>query len=92
MNDFAVSVAAVSKRYGKFAALDGLDLEVERGSIVGLVGPNGAGKTTLISLLVGALRPDAGTVRVLGHDLLADKRKVLASIGHMPQAPVLYRT
>ena len=91
MAERAVAVSGVSKRYGKVVALNGLDLEVARGSILGLVGPNGAGKTTLIRVLVGALRPDAGTVRVLGRHPLVERREVRASIGYMPQAPVLYQ-
>jgi ABC-2 type transport system ATP-binding protein len=89
--DSAISVEAVSKRYGKVVALSAIDLEVPRGSIVGLVGPNGAGKTTLIRTLVGALRADAGTVRVLGLDPFTSRRRVRAEVGYMPQATVLYQ-
>lgn len=88
--DAAISVEAVSKRYGKVVALSGIDLEVNRGSILGLIGPNGAGKTTLIRTLVGALRADSGTVRVLGLDPFTSRREVRAGVGYMPQAPVLY--
>jgi ABC-2 type transport system ATP-binding protein len=90
MANLALSVEGVSKRYGKVTALAGVDLEVERGSIFGLVGPNGAGKTTLLRLLVGALRTDGGTVRVLGYDPVLKKRTVRDRIGYMPQTPVLY--
>lgn len=61
-----LELGAVSKRYGKVQALDGLDLEVQRGEVVALLGPNGAGKTTAFELLLGLVRPSAGTVRVLG--------------------------
>lgn len=89
--DVAISVVDVTKRYRKVVALDGMNLEVPFGSIVGLVGPNGAGKTTLIRALVGALTVDEGTVRVLGRDPAADRRSVRTTLGYMPQAPVLYQ-
>jgi ABC-2 type transport system ATP-binding protein len=57
----------VVKRWGKVVAVDGVDLEVERGSCFGLLGPNGAGKTTLVEILEGLTKPDAGTVEVLGN-------------------------
>ena len=87
----AISVDNVSKRYGAVVALDGIDLEVREGSILGLVGSNGAGKTTLIRILVGALSSDSGTVSVVGMDPLKDRRSVRSAIGYMPQAPVLYQ-
>jgi len=90
MADQAISVSSVFKTYGKVVALSGVDLEVPKGSIVGLVGANGAGKTTLIRLLVGALRPDSGEIRVLGVDPFAHKRKARSMVGYMPQSPVLY--
>lgn len=90
MADQAISVASVTKSYTKVVALSGVDLEVPKGSIVGLVGANGAGKTTLIRLLVGALRPDSGEIRVLGLDPFVSKRQVRSTIGYMPQSPVLY--
>ncbi len=66
MSRFALRLAGVRKRYGKTVALDGLTLDVPRGSVMGLVGPNGAGKTTTFGIVSGAVRPDAGTVDVLG--------------------------
>ncbi len=91
MPESAISISSVTRSYGKVVAVGGVSLDVAKGSILGLVGANGAGKTTLLRLLVGALRPDAGTVRVLGDDPYADRRKVRARIGYMPQAPVLYQ-
>jgi len=63
-----VEVRGLAKRYGARTALAGVDLEVRAGEIVGLVGANGAGKTTLLRILAGFQRPDAGSVRVLGHE------------------------
>lgn len=62
----ALRLQGVTKRYGKNVALDGLDLEVPRGSVFGFVGPNGAGKTTTFGIVSGAVRPDAGVIDVLG--------------------------
>lgn len=89
--DSAISVEGVDKRYGKVTALTGVAFDVPAGSVVGLVGPNGSGKTTLIRILVGALRTDAGTVRVLGRDPFVERRRVRADIGYMPQSAVLYQ-
>jgi len=66
VTDIALRLAGVRKRYGRTVALDGLDLEVPRGSVLGLVGPNGAGKTTTFGIVSGAVRPDAGAIDVLG--------------------------
>lgn len=66
MSAVALRLSGVKKRYGKNAALEGLDLEVPTGSVFGLVGPNGAGKTTAFGIVSGAIRSDAGLVDVLG--------------------------
>ena len=58
----------VHKRYGKVEALQGVDLEIQRGELVALLGPNGAGKTTAASILLGLRRPDAGSARLYGRD------------------------
>lgn len=86
----AIEVEGLTRRYGKVEALGGVDLEVERGAVFGLVGPNGAGKSTLIKALVGASRPTSGAVRVLGFDPLKEKAAFRRRIGYMPQSPALY--
>jgi len=63
----AAQLASVTQRYGKVTALERIDLAIGSGEVVGLLGPNGAGKTTAIHLLLGLLRPSAGTARTLGH-------------------------
>ncbi|GIG39155.1 ABC transporter ATP-binding protein [Cellulomonas phragmiteti] len=68
MSDAVIDVHGLSKSFGRFRALDGLDLQVERGQVHGFLGPNGAGKSTTIRVLLGLLRADAGTVRLLGGD------------------------
>lgn len=73
-----VSLTAVAKAYGPVKAVDGLDLEIRKGGVTALLGPNGAGKSTTIGLMLGHLRPDAGTARIFGHDPrdLAARRRV----------------
>ena len=68
-----VEVAGLSRRFGRTQALDGVNLEVPRGAVFGLVGENGAGKTTLIKHLLGLLNAQTGTVRVLGLDPLLSR-------------------
>jgi ABC-type multidrug transport system ATPase subunit len=72
------------KRYGQTLAVDDVDLEIRKGSIFGVVGPNGAGKTTTLSVLTGLLRPDAGTVTVLDHDVWADPTAAKRAMGVLP--------
>jgi ABC-2 type transport system ATP-binding protein len=69
------------KHYGEVTALDGLDLDVPGGTVLGLLGPNGAGKTTAVSILTTLVRPDAGTATVAGVDVVANPRGVRARIG-----------
>ncbi len=81
----ALQLERVSKRFGSTRALDGIDLDVERGAAVALLGPNGAGKTTLIRIAATLLRPNDGTVRVLGLDVRRDGvavRRRIAMLGH----------
>jgi len=80
----AVETRRLSKRFGKVAALDGLDLRVEAGSVHGFLGPNGAGKTTTLRILLGMLRADSGTASVLGLDPLADVVALHSRIAYVP--------
>jgi len=88
--EHAITVEGLTKTYGPIAALRGADLTVPAGAVFGLLGPNGAGKSTMIKALVGALRPSAGTVRVLDRDPLRDRAALRQAIGYMPQSPALY--
>jgi ABC-2 type transport system ATP-binding protein len=76
-----IRTSGLVKRFGKVTALDGLDLSVPRGTILGLLGPNGAGKTTAIRILTTLLEPDGGTVTVAGLDVMAVPDKVRVRIG-----------
>jgi ABC-2 type transport system ATP-binding protein len=80
----------LAKSFGTTAAVDGLDLEVEEGAIVGLIGPDGAGKSTLLRLLIGLLRPSRGSVNLAGLDVAAHGERVKDFIGYMPQHFSLY--
>ncbi|MER7413656.1 MULTISPECIES: ABC transporter ATP-binding protein [Streptomyces] len=88
----AVEVAGLVKRYGNSTAVDGLDLTVERGAVTAFLGPNGAGKTTTIETCEGYRRPDAGTVRVLGLDPVAQGTQLRPRIGVMLQSGGIYPT
>ena len=80
----AILAQGLTKSYGKVWALRGIDLEVRRGEILGFLGPNGAGKTTTIRCLLDLIRPDGGTLRVLGLDPQADPVAVRARVGYLP--------
>jgi ABC-2 type transport system ATP-binding protein len=77
----AISVTGLVKSFGDVRALAGVDLEVPPGSVLGLLGPNGAGKTTAVRVLTTLLRPDAGTVRVTGLDVVRDAVELRSRIG-----------
>jgi ABC-2 type transport system ATP-binding protein len=77
------------KRFGKTTALDGFDMTVGRGSVVGLLGPNGAGKTTAVRILATLLRPDGGRAEVAGFDVVRDAGRVRQRIGLVGQTPAV---
>ena len=81
MDTAAIVASGLVKRFGDVPALDGIDLAVPPGTVLGLLGPNGAGKTTTVRILTTILRPDAGEARVFGHDVVADPEAVRNSIG-----------
>lgn len=85
-----LEVADVRKSYGTTLALDGVHLSVDAGSIVGLLGPNGAGKTSLVSIVAGLRRPDSGTVRVTGIDVVREPERAQQMIGLAPQDTGVY--
>src|SRR5439155_20279006 len=77
----AIVAEDLQKSFGKVRALDGIDLTVKEGTVVGLLGPNGAGNTTAVRILTTLLSPDAGRATVLGYDVTKEPDKVRASIG-----------
>jgi len=83
-DEFALKAQGLTKSYREVRALRGVDLEVRQGEIFGFLGPNGAGKTTTIRCLLDLIRPDSGTVRVLGIDPQMDPVAVRAQVGYLP--------
>ncbi|HEX2705405.1 MAG TPA: ABC transporter ATP-binding protein, partial [Candidatus Lustribacter sp.] len=86
----AIRCRGLVKRYGQTVAVAGLDLDFPKGSFFGLVGPNGAGKTTTLSMVTGLLRPDAGSVRVLGKDVWTDPVAAKRMLGVLPDGMRLF--
>lgn len=86
-----IQVQDATRFYGSVRGYERLSLSVSEGELYGLIGPDGAGKTSLIRTLVSLLRPDCGTLRVMGFDPVTQSRKVRSAIGYMPQRFSLYQ-
>ncbi|MFP4294557.1 MAG: ATP-binding cassette domain-containing protein [Halothiobacillaceae bacterium] len=84
--DAIVTARGLTRRYGSFVAVDGIDFDIPRGRCFGFLGPNGAGKTTTLKLLMGRSEPDGGTLTVLGAPVPKQARQVRARIGLVPQS------
>jgi ABC-2 type transport system ATP-binding protein len=89
MTSTAVSVTGLTKRYGARTVVDGLDIELPAGVVAGFVGPNGAGKTTTMAMLLGLVRPSAGTGTVLGESI-DDPAAYLSRVGALIESPAFY--
>jgi ABC-2 type transport system ATP-binding protein len=85
-----IELLKLSKAYGDFTAVDGIDLLVPRGELFGFLGPNGAGKTTTLRMIAGILKPTAGTVRVAGVDMATDPIVAKSKLGFIPDRPFIY--
>ena len=83
----AIKTENLTKKYGNLVAVNKLNLEVETKTVHGFLGPNGAGKTTTIKMLLGLLKPDEGTIRVLDKDAVGDKPGMRLRLGYMPELP-----
>lgn len=81
----AVSIQGITKQFGQFSALNGIDLAIEQGEFFALLGPNGAGKSTLINLMSGLLKPSSGRIRIMGFDVQADYQQARMALGVVPQ-------
>lgn len=90
MDELMIEAHGLTKRYGDFTAVDGLDLAVRRGEVYGLLGPNGSGKTTTILMLLGLTEPTAGSVRVVGFDPARQPLSVKSRAGYMPDEVGFY--
>lgn len=84
----AIETAGLTKNFGKFTAVDGLDLKINSGEVYGLLGPNGAGKTTTVKMLCGLIKPTSGKATLAGFP--AGTGKASSAIGYMPQEIALY--
>lgn len=89
MTDAMIEAEGLRKRFGATQALDGLDLQVPAGTILGVLGPNGAGKSTAVRVLTTLTQPDAGSARVAGHDVVREAHAVQAKIGVTAQDATL---
>ena len=90
MEDIVIETSGLTKWYGSVHAVDGLSLQVRRGQVFGLLGPNGSGKTTTMGMLLGLVRPTAGSVRLFGLDAKASRREVLGRVGAIVEEPTFY--
>lgn len=85
-----IELSQLTKRYGKFTAVAGIDLRIPKGELYGLLGPNGAGKTTTMRMIAGILQPTSGTVRIAGIDIQAQPLVAKAHLGFIPDRPFVY--
>lgn len=85
-----IRLRSLTKRYGRFTAVDSIDLTVARGEIFGFLGPNGAGKTTTLRMIAGILRPTAGTVLIGDVDVVQQPLAAKAKLGFIPDRPFIY--
>ena len=84
-DSYAIETAELSRRFGDYLAVDGLNLRIRRGIVFGLLGPNGAGKSTIIKMLTTLLPPTSGSATVAGFDIVAKSQSVRSRIGYVPQ-------
>jgi len=91
MKNYPIIVENLTKKFGNFTAVDRVSFKVRPGEVYGWLGPNGAGKTTTIRMLLGLLKPTAGTARVLGYDPATQTKAMQAKVGYMSQLFTLYR-
>lgn len=85
-----IDVKNLTKRYGRFTAVDDISLQVDKGQVVGFLGPNGAGKTTTLRMLTGFLPPTSGNATIAGYDIFKQSVKARRCIGYMPENVPLY--
>jgi ABC-2 type transport system ATP-binding protein len=88
--DYAIETHGLTRRFGSFTAVDGIDLKIPRGKIYGFLGPNGSGKSTTIRMLCGLLDPSGGEAKVLGHSVPKEAEALRRKIGYMTQSFSLY--
>ena len=87
----AIETSGLTKSYGRARGIVDVDLSVEEGDFFGFIGPNGAGKSTTIRTLLGLIAPSGGSARVLGCDIVTERREILAQVGYLPSETAFYR-
>ena len=87
-----IELTELSKRYGRFTAVDGINLTIPRGELFGFLGPNGAGKTTTMRMIAGILQPTSGRISIAGIDLAARPLEAKSRMGFIPDRPFVYDT
>jgi len=85
-----IRLQGLTKRYGKFVAVNAIDLHVPRGELFGFLGPNGAGKTTTLRMIAGILRPSEGGITLGGDDVITEPMAAKARLGYIPDRPFVY--
>jgi ABC-2 type transport system ATP-binding protein len=85
-----IKLSNLTKKYGKFTAVDGINLEIPAGQLFGFLGPNGAGKTTTLRMIAGILQPTAGTIEIAGDDVQRKPMEAKARLGFIPDRPYVY--
>ena len=90
MNEPILILDKLSKTFDTMTAVDGVDLRVEKGEILGFLGPNGAGKTTTIKMIAGLLQPTSGSLSICGHEITAEPIRCRELTGYIPDRPFLY--
>lgn len=89
-DEVVLNIKGLSKQYGQRMAVNNLSLDIHKGDIFGFLGPNGAGKTTTIRMVLGLITPTAGSIQILGQDLLQNRTRVLPRVGALIETPALY--
>ena len=85
-----IEIAHLTRRFGKLTAVDDVSFTVGQGEVLGFLGPNGAGKSTTMKMVTGFLSPNRGSVKICGHDMLADPLPAKACIGYLPEGAPAY--
>lgn len=93
MNESTFTLIAhdLSRQFGQYAAVQGIEIELKQGEVLGLLGPNGAGKSTTMQMLSGNLAPTRGSIQICGIDLLDHPEAAKQNIGYLPEIPPLYK-
>ena len=90
MSTYVIETSNLTKKFGKFLAVNSIDLQVPKGGIYGFLGPNGAGKSTTIRMLLGLMKETQGQVKVFGKSIKEDRRAILKRVGSMVETPSYY--